>query len=144
MLSLFVLSTAEEKVRTMIRVVWSVQLYTGKGGDQFVTKRTPISAPRGQSMTCKGWQQEAALRMLMNNLEVAEQPEDLIVYGGTGKAARNWECYDAIVKELRELGDDETLLIQSENLWQSFRPTACSGCCIKFHTGTKLGNLGLF
>jgi urocanate hydratase len=113
LLSLFVLSTAEEKVRTMIRVVWSVQLYTGKGGDQFVTKRTPISAPRGQSMTCKGWQQEAALRMLMNNLEVAEQPEDLIVYGGTGKAARNWECYDAIVKELRELGDDETLLIQS-------------------------------
>ena len=78
-------------------------------------KRGPIRAPRGSSITCKGWQQEAALRMLMNNLdpEVAERPEDLVVYGGTGKAARNWECFDAIVRELTNLGDDETLLVQS-------------------------------
>lgn len=72
-----------------------------------------IKAPRGPKLTCKGWQQEAALRMLMNNLEVAEKPEELIVYGGTGKAARNWDCYDAIVKALTELGDEETLLVQS-------------------------------
>lgn len=72
-----------------------------------------ITAPRGQALSCKGWQQEASLRMLMNNLEVAEKPEDLIVYGGTGKAARNWDCYEAIVRALRELGDEETLLVQS-------------------------------
>ena len=74
-----------------------------------------IRAPRGNEMTCKGWIQEAALRMLMNNLdpEVAERPEDLVVYGGIGKAARNWECYDAIVRCLRELENDETLLVQS-------------------------------
>ncbi|MFL5801283.1 MAG: urocanate hydratase, partial [Roseiflexaceae bacterium] len=74
-----------------------------------------IRAPRGAEISCKGWPQEAALRMLMNNLdpEVAEDPERLIVYGGTGKAARNWECFDAIVRELRELEADETLLIQS-------------------------------
>jgi urocanate hydratase len=77
--------------------------------------RDPIQAPRGAKISCKGWQQEAALRMLMNNLdpEVAERPQDLVVYGGTGKAARNWECYDAIVRELTSLGNDETLLIQS-------------------------------
>jgi len=76
---------------------------------------TPQKAPRGNSITCKGWQQEAALRMLMNNLdtEVAERPQDLVVYGGTGKAARNWECFHAIVKSLRELANDETLLVQS-------------------------------
>ena len=75
----------------------------------------PIRAPRGTAITCKGWQQEAALRMLMNNLdpEVAERPEDLIVYGGAGKAARNWECYYAIVESLRGLANDETLLVQS-------------------------------
>lgn len=74
-----------------------------------------IKAPRGNTLTCKGWAQEAALRMLMNNLdpEVAEKPEELIVYGGTGKAARNWECFHAIVKSLKELENDETLLIQS-------------------------------
>ena len=74
-----------------------------------------IRAPRGTQLTCRGWQQEAALRMLMNNLDpdVAERPEELIVYGGIGKAARNWECYDAIVSTLRRLGDDETLLVQS-------------------------------
>ncbi|MBI1804221.1 MAG: urocanate hydratase [Ignavibacteria bacterium] len=74
-----------------------------------------IKAPRGTQLTCKGWTQEAALRMLMNNLdpEVAENPDELIVYGGTGKAARNWECFDAIVRSLKNLENDETLLIQS-------------------------------
>src|SRR3954454_8406567 len=74
-----------------------------------------IRAPRGTELSCRGWQQEAALRMLMNNLdpEVAERPEQLIVYGGIGKAARNWECYDAIVATLRRLENDETLLVQS-------------------------------
>jgi urocanate hydratase len=74
-----------------------------------------IRAPRGAAISCKGWHQEAALRLLMNNLDpdVAERPEDLVVYGGTGKAARNWECYHAIVRELRSLGNDETLLVQS-------------------------------
>ncbi len=75
----------------------------------------PVRAPRGTQISCKGWQQEAALRMLMNNLdpEVAEKPEDLIVYGGTGKAARNWACFHAIVAALRGLENDETLLVQS-------------------------------
>jgi urocanate hydratase len=74
-----------------------------------------IRAPRGTSLTCKGWPQEAALRMLMNNLDpdVAERPEDLVVYGGTGKAARNWPAYDAIVRALTTLEHDETLLVQS-------------------------------
>jgi len=74
-----------------------------------------VRAPRGTSLSCKGWQQEAALRMLMNNLdpEVAEKPQELIVYGGTGKAARNWNCYEAIVRSLRALENDETLLVQS-------------------------------
>ncbi len=74
-----------------------------------------IRAPRGSTLTCKGWPQEAALRMLMNNLdpEVAERPEDLVVYGGTGRAARSWEAFDAIVAALRELEGDETLLVQS-------------------------------
>ncbi|MCB9687645.1 MAG: urocanate hydratase [Alphaproteobacteria bacterium] len=74
-----------------------------------------IRAPRGTELSCKGWTQEAALRMLMNNLdpEVAERPEDLVVYGGTGKAARNWEAFDRIVATLKKLGDDETLLVQS-------------------------------
>ena len=74
-----------------------------------------IRAPRGSELSCKGWTQEAALRMLMNNLdaEVAERPEELVVYGGTGKAARNWKSYDRIISCLQELEDDETLLIQS-------------------------------
>ena len=74
-----------------------------------------VRAPRGTERSCKGWTQEAALRMLMNNLDpdVAEDPEHLIVYGGTGKAARSWEAFDAIARTLRELGDDETLLVQS-------------------------------
>src|SRR3954452_5817035 len=76
---------------------------------------SPIHAPRGNAITCKGWQQEAAMRMLMNNLdeEVAERPQDLVVYGGTGKAARNWDCYEAIFASLKSLDDDETLLVQS-------------------------------
>lgn len=74
-----------------------------------------IKAPRGAALNTKGWIQEAALRMLMNNLDpdVAEKPDELIVYGGIGKAARNWECFDAIVNALKELEDDETLLVQS-------------------------------
>lgn len=77
--------------------------------------REAIRAPRGAQMTCKGWEQEAALRMIMNNLDpqVAERPDDLVVYGGRGKAARNWEAYAAIVQALRALENDETLLIQS-------------------------------
>ncbi|MGQ9850874.1 MAG: urocanate hydratase, partial [Aggregatilineaceae bacterium] len=74
-----------------------------------------IRAPRGTQISCKGWLQEAALRMLMNNLDpdVAKDPDNLIVYGGRGKAARNWEAFDAIVATLRELENDETLLVQS-------------------------------
>ncbi len=74
-----------------------------------------IRAPRGANLNCKGWHQEAALRCLMNNLDpdVAERPEDLVVYGGAGKAARNWESFDAIVRSLQNLENDETLLVQS-------------------------------
>ena len=74
-----------------------------------------VRAPRGTEISCKGWHQEAALRMLMNNLdpEVAERPDDLVVYGGSGKAARNWASFDAIVRSLRGLENDETLLVQS-------------------------------
>ena len=79
------------------------------------TGRGPFRAPRGTALSCKGWQQEAALRMLLNNLdpEVGERPEDLVVYGGTGRAARNWDCFHAIVRSLRALESDETLLVQS-------------------------------
>ncbi len=78
-------------------------------------KVSHIKAPRGRELTCKGWHQEAAMRMLMNNLdaEVAENPDELIVYGGSGKAARNWDCYEAIIRTLITLEDDETLLVQS-------------------------------
>lgn len=74
-----------------------------------------IKAPRGKEITCKSWHQEAAMRMLMNNLddEVAEKPEELIVYGGSGKAARNWDCFNAIIESLKKLENDETLLVQS-------------------------------
>jgi urocanate hydratase len=82
-----------------------------------------VHAPRGTALRCKGWVQEAALRMLMNNLDpaVAERPDDLVVYGGTGKAARSWECFDVIVRELEQLGSDETLLIQSGKAVGKFR-----------------------
>jgi len=75
----------------------------------------PVRAPRGTAITCKGWQQEAAMRMLMNNLDpdVAERPDDLVVYGGSGRAARSWAAFDAIVRSLQSLEDNETLLVQS-------------------------------
>ena len=73
----------------------------------------PIRAPRGTKLSCRSWQTEAALRMLMNNLENAERPEELIIYGGTGKAARSWEAYNDIVRELRDLDKEHTLLVQS-------------------------------
>jgi urocanate hydratase len=78
-------------------------------------RATEVRAPRGGELSCRGWVQEAALRMLMNNLdpEVAENPRELVVYGGIGRAARNWECFDAIVATLKRLGNDQTLLIQS-------------------------------
>ena len=84
-----------------------------------------VRAPRGTELSCKGWQQEAALRMLMNNLdpEVAEDPDNLIVYGGTGRAARSWEAFDAIVAELRRLENDETLLVASGKPVGVFRTT---------------------
>ncbi|HMG32558.1 MAG TPA: urocanate hydratase [Blastocatellia bacterium] len=86
-------------------------------------KSEPIKAPRGTTLSCKGWHQEAALRMLMNNLdpEVAERPDELIVYGGTGRAARNWQAFEAIVASLRSLENDETLLVQSGKAVGIFR-----------------------
>jgi urocanate hydratase len=86
----------------------------------------PVRAARGSELSCRGWQQEAALRMLMNNLDpdVAERPGDLVVYGGTGKAARSWEAFDAIVRELRRLADDETLLVASGKPVAVFRTHA--------------------
>ena len=85
-----------------------------------------VRAPRGTALSCQGWQQEAALRMLMNNLdpEVAERPEDLVVYGGTGRAARSWEAFDAIVASLKGLAADETLLVQSGKPVAVFRTHA--------------------
>src|SRR5712664_2631058 len=82
-----------------------------------------IHAPRGSERVCKGWHQEAAMRMLMNNLDpdVAENPDQLVVYGGTGRAARSWEAFDAIVRSLRELADDETRLVQSGKPVAKFR-----------------------
>ena len=91
-----------------------------------MTTARVIRAPRGTQISCKGWQQEAALRMLMNNLDpdVAERPDDLVVYGGTGKAARNWDAFDAIVAALRALENDETLLVQSGKPVAVFRTHA--------------------
>ena len=75
----------------------------------------PVHAPRGCQLTCRGWPQEAAMRMLMNNLdpEIAERPDDLVVYGGSGRAVRSWAAFDAVVATLRTLADDETLMVQS-------------------------------
>ena len=89
---------------------------------------TTIKAPTGTTLQCRGWHQEAALRMLMNNLDpdVAENPADLIVYGGGGKAARNWACYHKIVETLKRLKDDETLLVQSGKPVAVFRTTEWS------------------
>src|SRR6266571_4889041 len=88
-----------------------------------MTKYTPVKAPRGTTISCKGWQQEGALRMLMNNLdeEVAENPRQLIVYGGSGRAARSWDAFHAIVRALRTLENDETLLVQSGKPVGTFR-----------------------
>src|SRR5215216_4536486 len=82
-----------------------------------------IHAPHGSACVCKGWHQEAAMRMLMNNLDpdVAENPDELVVYGGTGRAARNWQAFDAMVRSLQELGNDETLLVQSGKPVGKFR-----------------------
>src|SRR5579859_7231436 len=84
-----------------------------------------VRAPRGTARSCKGWVQEAAFRMIQNNLdpEEAERPADLVVYGGTGKAARSWDAFDVILRELRELGGDETLLVQSGKAVGRFRTT---------------------
>src|SRR5205814_5134000 len=85
------------------------------GADRSTAMTRTVRAPRGSDITCAGWPQEAAMRMLMNNLDpdVAERPEDLVVYGGTGRAARSWEAFDAIVRTLQTLRSEETLLVQS-------------------------------
>src|SRR3984885_5628410 len=107
------------RVAAALRWRWCVLLIgvwaMGNLATEDKTGATVVRGPRGTSLSCKGWQQEAAMRMLMNNLdpEVAEKPGDLIVYGGRGKAARDWNCYHAIVKSLQSLAGDETLLVQS-------------------------------
>jgi urocanate hydratase len=101
--------------------IWAEWLHREGAGVHFSHLMTisptlaPIHAPTGPTLSCKGWHQEAALRMLMNNLDpaVAERPEDLVVYGGSGKAARDWPSYERIVATLRRLANDETLLVQS-------------------------------
>src|SRR6266550_8098801 len=92
-------------------------------GKQSASPARTIQAPRGGELSCKGWHQEAAMRMLMNNLDsdVAENPDQLIVYGGTGRAARSWEAFDAIVGSLRGRENDETLLVQSGKPVGKFR-----------------------
>ena len=110
--------------------------------------RGPIRAPRGTAISCKGWQQEAALRMLMNNLDpdVAERPDDLVVYGGTGRAARSWEAFDAIVGALRALENDETLLVQSGKPVAVFRTHASRAARAHREQQPRrpLGDLGAF
>src|SRR5688572_2689522 len=99
---------------------------TTLAAEQSEAGKRVIRAPRGSTLSCRGWPQEAALRMLMNNLDpdVAERPEDLVVYGGTGRAARSWEAFDAIVRTLRTLAHDETLLVQSGKPVAVFRTHA--------------------
>jgi urocanate hydratase len=103
--------------------------------------RTPTSirAPRGNQITCKSWQQEAAMRMLMNNLdeEVAERPKDLVVYGGTGRAARSWQAYRAIVDSLKTLDNDETLLVQSGKPVGVFKTSSAIGRIGKSSTNSS-------
>ena len=102
-----------------------------------------ITAPRGRELTCKGWHQEAALRMLHNNLdpEVAEKPDELIVYGGTGRAARDWPSFHAIVRALRSLENDETLLVQSGRPVGIFRthPECAASADRQFQPGRATG-----
>lgn len=99
---------------------------TSAAGSSVPAGPRPVRAARGSTLSCLGWEQEAAMRMLMNNLdaEVAERPDDLVVYGGTGRAARSWEAFDAIVRTLRTLGDNETLLVQSGKPVAVFRTHA--------------------
>src|SRR5438445_10558110 len=99
---------------------------SGKGSASPIPMRLAsrtVHARRGKELSCKGWHQEAAMRMLMNNLDpdVAENPDRLIIYGGTGRAARSWEAFDAIVRSLRELENDESLLVQSGKPVGKFR-----------------------
>jgi hypothetical protein len=104
-----------------------------------------IRAPRGNTLTCKSWLSEAAYRMMQNNLdpEVAENPVELVVYGGIGRAARNWESFDAILKTLRELNDDETLLIQRASRSACFRHHGCAARAAReLEPGAGLGHLG--
>src|SRR4029453_8865221 len=99
---------------------------TTLAADEKDTGKRVIRAPRGSTISCRAWQQETALRIVMNNLDpdVPERPEDLVVYGGTGRAARSWEAFDAIVKTLRTLAHDETLLVQSGKPVAVFRTHA--------------------
>ena len=111
------------------------------------TNTNTVRATRGPVRTCKGWHQEAALRMLMNNLdpEVAENPDDLVVYGGNGRAARNWDCFDAIVRSLEDLENDETLLIQTGKPVGIFRLTRMRpGFLSQIPFWSEVGDLGPF
>ena len=91
-----------------------------------------VRAPRGTQLTCKNWQIEAAYRMIQNNLdpEVAEKPEDLVVYGGRGQAARSWEAFDAILASLRELCEDEPCWCNRASQWQSSKPIPMRRVCL--------------
>ncbi len=115
-----------------------------------ISKYDPVKykTPTGTGLNCKGWIQEAALRMLLNNLnpEVAERPDELIVYGGRGKAARNFQALDDILANLKILENDETLLIQSgKPVGQNENTYGCAkGTDFKFTTCSKMGNLGTF
>jgi urocanate hydratase len=110
------------------------------------TTRT-IRAPRGTTLNCKSWLTEAAFRMIQNNLDpdVAENPSELVVYGGIGRAARNWECFDAILRSLRELGDEETLLVQSGKPVGVF-PTHADATRVdsELESRSALGDVGTF
>jgi urocanate hydratase len=109
------------------------------------TRNVELHAPRGSQLSCKGWVQEAALRMLHNNLdpEVAENPRELVVYGGIGRAARNWECFDAIVNALRRLGNDETLLIRPASpSGSSSRTKQRRECCSPIRISSATGPTG--
>jgi urocanate hydratase len=104
-----------------------------------------VRAPRGSQITCKSWQQEAAMRMLMNNLdeEVAERPKDLVVYGGTGRAARSWDAYHAIVESLKHLENDETLLVQSGKPSASLKRTnTLPASSSPMRTWSAIGRIG--
>ena len=107
-----------------------------------------VRAPRGTTLTCKSWLTEAPYRMIQNNLdpEVAERPQDLVVYGGRGQAARNWECFDAILESLKNLEDDETLLVQSGKPVAVFKSSpGCPACPDRqLQPGAALGHLGAF